>query len=1593
MIEINNKKEDNNQRSLREKIKHKFFELFDNMHNNNSNLISKTFIIMLINFINLCGFVINEDVSIRISNMMFDINPYLRIARISYYFKTNINIFPQIIYFNFSYQMIIFLILIFLLCLNEKNLKKHTFLNKFFVNFLQINYWILVLPILDLNITSFLLTSTNINSLIKGFSVINMILTVFYSLLYVYFGNTSLHLNSTIEGFSRMDCNFELYFLNVKILKFVMIFFTIKFSLSSYYYLIVCLTCSIFLIRFNYFKLLYNNSIICNSFNYFLFLYLWIIMVTFIININSTYKDPSLMIIFGVFIIIFISNRSIEIRLAYITIKAKFNKLIENPYIAEKYLKTLIHMAKNIDDPHNYIQFHGISYNHIKDCDKVDCFLKKKDFYYFANYGSFFTKNDYDIKSRYFPSIFILNIYKYFLNSKVSNDYVIYLSYLNYQLDEIGNIIEILNYLNNIKIDSSILQQQFSFYRISKIMEKNIQETSYINFNSKSSNKQNTNYLNFKSVLEYYKKVTELKNMLVCSADQNYNFWNSFIFSNENHTVYKDGLNLFKTNADLDNLFKNILDIYENDVELVYRYSFYIKLIRGDERLSVKYLNKTTVKQINLIDDSSILKLNENKNFSFSSDSSVFVVSFTKERSFIEKVSDSIYSLLGYTPQQLLGKEIETCMPPFFRKRHSSFVNFHFTTGIKRLIGKFYHLHAFHKDNYIIPFKVTMNLLPNLEKKLLYMGIIQKEFADNGLILVESNGKIDSISLKMAEFLKLDPSIFIENNIYIYHLITNFIRENYYKQKFSFRKINIQPCALKKMEFCTDKQILEKIIQSSKFFDPNTFLDKNSSSNDNFIAHYHKSILKNDTANEPSKWLQLETEIMEKTYNIGQNKTDNTIYTFNVNIEIDEEYSVTIKDKLVQRDSEGEQLYQLKKKQFIKDLTNIEENMKSKIKPFILKKQMIKNVKGKEFDIFGGSSSSNSSKLSFNFYANYINFRNILNKRLLQNNVSMSLNVFKYFMVLLLIFCSILMYFFQSQDLNQISESYVNFNSIFSSFYDYNCIDLTSNKLLLKSFLNKTLYNLDLDKNILSDCLKIVYNSQNNLSQLSTDHVNSNLKHQYLSSNSSLNQSFENLKGFRLFDGMNPIPLLLEEGYLLWLISNLNATNFNVTNSFSISMLKDNFSPFLNNLKTHSYDIYGFLTTLLINGSSLENKIFLTIKLSIIFLSYIVILPILILKKKEQLEVLESFFKIKIDDIKNQRDNCKFYITTTTNITIESNKDEIQNEERKEDENDDEMKEEENKIMDKENKSKKIAKGKIGGHQKNFLEIGQRFSIQGYLIKTIIFIFFVVILISIFPIVSYFIQENTYIKTSYYIKNKNYVDDYSFFLLRAYIETQNILIINQLIGRNLDYQTLYNYNKTFDNLKNQSLKFQNFQSFIISEDSGSYLNDLINSDTCHSFSTNNVSTNYCNYFADNMTNSGLLGLTSTALFKLTQVKDNILHNPYLNYSIVYNLVNDPNFFQIDVYFRNFIYYGYKLILLIMQNYFTILVNYQKKILLIILCIFIALILINFLLVWEKIEKKINTLEIDTYKLFSILPLRFVNDYKHLLDYLKIKANA
>jgi len=1303
------------------------------------------------------------------------------------------------------------------------------------------------------------------------------------------------------------------------------------------------------------------------------------------------------MIIFGVFLLRIISNRFIELKLTDITMKTKFTKLIENAYLAEKYLKTLINMAKNIDNPHNNIQFHGVSYNHLKDCEKPDCFLKRKEFYYFANYGSYFNKSDWDNKTRHFPAIFILNLYKYFLNQK-GNDLVLYLSYLNYQLDEIGNYIEILMNLNNLHIESTFIQQQFSFYRISKIIDTSIKDNSIILKNHEGNNKNKRSFLNFNIILEYYRSVSELKSMLISSADQNYNFWNSFIFSNESQTVYKDGLQLFKVNTNLENLFNNILEVYENDNELIYRYSVYIKLIRGDEKLSVKYLNKS-VKQFKFNDISSIEKINENKNFSFSADSAVVVASFTKERSFIEKVSESIYPLLGYTPQQVLGKELESIMPPFYRKRHASLVNFHFDTGIRRVIGNFTVLYGFHKENYIVPFRASMNLLPNLEKKLLYMAVFKKESHDYGVLLVEPHGKIDSISLKMTEFLKIDPSIFIENNIYIYHLITNYIKEYYLKPKFSFRKINIQASQLKKMEFCLDKEILEEIIKASKFFDPNTFIDRNSS-NDNFISNYHKLILTKDNTNTAKgNWVQLETEIVERVYNMGINKNENTILAFHVHLETDDgDVSMNVNEYgFPKENNDAPNLEEKTDKQyFVKDLNNIEKNNKSAIKSLFLKKKAKKKDKTNEKELLklGRTDiSTTSSKLSSNFYFNYYNFRNILAKRLQQNHISMTLHIFKYCMLLILIVTSILMYFYQVEDVTNINESYVNFNTIFSNFYEYNCIDLTTNKLLMARNLNQSLYNLTYDRIILAGCLEKVYKSQNMLFQLTNNQANSKLKKQFIECSTDFNQSFIKKSGSPLFGNLTNLPVVEVEGYLVWVISSLKNKNFNVTDSWMIPMIKDNISPLLYELKTDSYLTQNFLNDFLINSSSMQNQIFLSIKLSIIFVSYIIILPILIYKKKEQLEVLESFFKIKIEDIESQRDNCKFYITSTTNIKIDNDKEDKDKEgEGLEDENN-----EENKIIEKVEKNEKNEKNDKndknpkGKHKKNkvktFLEVGQKFSIQGFLIRTIIFILFVVMFISIFPIVSYFLQQSTYSKTEYYIQNKVYVDEFSFLLLRAYIETQN-LFINQQIGRKIDSDTLKFYNQTFVNLNNQSLVFQNFQNFIITEDSQNNLNSLVNNNTCNSFNSFSLTTDFCNQFADNMTNSGLLGLSSTALYKLTQVKDNIFQNPTLNQTIINNYLNQQDFYQIDVYFRSFIYFGYRLILEIMQNYFTQMTNYYIKLLLIILCIFIALTLINFLLVWDKIEKKINSLEIDTYKLFSILPLKFVNDYKHLLDYLK-----
>src|SRR4051812_43742147 len=88
-----------------------------------------------------------------------------------------------------------------------------------------------------------------------------------------------------------------------------------------------------------------------------------------------------------------------------------------------------------------------------------------------------------------------------------------------------------------------------------------------------------------KRVIEYYTLVNLFKTMLIESANASFVFWNSFIFSSEQSNVYKSGITIFNKNMALEFLYNKIRGIYNRDEEISMKYSEYIRLVRGDDRL------------------------------------------------------------------------------------------------------------------------------------------------------------------------------------------------------------------------------------------------------------------------------------------------------------------------------------------------------------------------------------------------------------------------------------------------------------------------------------------------------------------------------------------------------------------------------------------------------------------------------------------------------------------------------------------------------------------------------------------------------------------------------------------------------------------------------------------------------------------------------------------------------------------------------------------------------------------------------------------------------------------------------------------------
>lgn len=1641
------------------------------------------------------------------------------------------------------------------------------------------------------------LFDSNTILIITIISVINIVLLISICVLYIFFGNKSYKSLTNTDGFSRANSNFEKIYFIFRVILIILRLISKVFLFNSFYinesnishnvwyYISLHIVFCLILIKVNYNKLLYYNNRMLLTLQYCLFLYIWFI-ITAIIILFSVYKEYEWLIIIGFIIIYGITNVYIENKLHYIINKINYQELLNYHYLADQYINQiqLIVLNKNNNKAYKTILL-GLSEIHKEDCTDNNCIIKYNQLFYIPSINEFVNKESYNSKDNKYYLVFLLSLYLSFAKQTKSN--IINISYMAFQASYFGNLIEVCKSLilfnnynnlfdiynnykqsNSYKLNSNLnynlsinknndinsynkynklsIQEMFSTYCILSLTREKIEKE--LNFIVKENNEKH--YLNIKNVVMYNDLTQKLKIGMLQSAQNNFNFWNTFICNTDNKDIYKLGIELFNENLQVDDLYYNVKNIYSNDIEIDKRYSDYVKHVKGDDKLACKImLNINKNIQSEAVQNNSFyVRENQDiKNLFYSSNSIMIIASSNNQKLIIEKVTEKVYDLFGYSSQQLLGKEIELLMTPFYKSKHMSYVDFHFKTGIKRVISRERMFYGLHKNNYCFPIKIIVKLLPNIESnKLLYMASIQKINLeqDYEYILATPTGKVDSISENLIKMLNLKTERMLENELYIYHIIQDYLFEdnikndlhkvnyddyaNFNKSKFNneikdrnncvylkhlnlinFKSYILKQKDIKKCNFITNFNTINDLIKLTKSLDTddniNVLKTKHVLNKKNLL----KAVLEIINSKECNT-ISLEVDIKKISYNNKYDTFNNTLYIFKVHCnDVDNLYNSVISNALSNKSNNlNSDIYfenknnnnnnyvskSLSKSEENLDKTisedasscNIskeeneiiseEESMSILVKDFKRqKKELIiedllnnklnsanlsKKIKNKNVSSYQ-LSSYNQSNFGFSFYSNYNNFKKKLKNRLNNKKSNIIIKSIGYIVLFLLIIISFYLVITDYIYCLKLSNYYNNISTNYYNFLDLSCIEENLNNLLLNKFLNNRLelnnsnyYNQSRKILKMKQCIKNITFNFNEIYHLYNYDLDYEIQKTLLNQNHIVKEfNKSNLKQIvKVYPLLNFVELMLD--YILFMESRkfkfIKYNNFAYTNSSNkydydyienVVFIKENFKE----TTKHIFDKIQSSTTIIIKNS-IESNSFTTyiiffVRMIIILTSFLIIFPILLYNKRNQRLLLESFFQIKQDDIEQQKELCKLYISICSNIKVDDNANinDINIIANNIDLKDGNSKIKDNSI-DKNNETAKINQSK--NNNKNVLILKKKkenknkfknivINDKNYYLNIFLLILIVIIIVAIIPVVTLYNKISMLSNSISYINDKIVIDEYAYYLKVNYLNIQNRFLkdiiktkYNYDINDELIFNTekndiiynsdiksdnyfvyLINYIKDNNNYISNGLDIDkdikllamtegNFTNFIVKSDYISKSNDIINLlDISYLHSNRNNTDIYKKLYTSS---EGLieyiksiqspLSYTSNYLYSLSQILQN--NNTIFDASSIIQSLTDKNYITIDLIQESYINIIFKNINNYLNDSYQEYIEYKQVIFIVLFILFIIIVIVNQIFVWSSIELKVHSMKTDTYKLFSILPLRFVHEYNNMLNFLK-----
>jgi len=278
----------------------------------------------------------------------------------------------------------------------------------------------------------------------------------------------------------------------------------------------------------------------------------------------------------------------------------------------------------------------------------------------------------------------------------------------------------------------------------------------------KIENKVLTNYdsaIDIQEIIQYQRLSTDLRQIIENNLSKYLKFWETYKGAEPNIG------NLFNLSVEINNEAEEVAQIWNNIItkysKLSYQdhllYGLYQSLVRSAPYSAEKVLQK-------YLSLSALFSIQRNRNVFLTPENVfepqnilIYIIMKKEQIGNVLFTTPNVENVFQYSSYDLIGKNVNTLMPGFYKERHNRILVAHIDKSRTSIMNRNRAVFGQKRDGYILPITLYVSIFPYFQNQLIYIGILRPVQTFDEFILVLPNGTLDGFSENVAKTLGLEP--------------------------------------------------------------------------------------------------------------------------------------------------------------------------------------------------------------------------------------------------------------------------------------------------------------------------------------------------------------------------------------------------------------------------------------------------------------------------------------------------------------------------------------------------------------------------------------------------------------------------------------------------------------------------------------------------------------------------------------------------------------------------------------------------------------------------------------------------------------------